>query len=440
MERRAWRGDMASGRLVLAESTRQNARDARSIEPAELLCRGRAVRPCGARRAIPHPARWISTGPLQKRRSPRTRMLDLAAFGIGRFLPRSAHGCASRLRTRYAAAALAHVREVSSSIRRVPGARRRDAAPSRDHGDAFRRSGPTCFRCSTLRQRAGSRRIRQWLTQPVADPMRASARHDAIDALLSNPCPSISARAEADSRHRTHRIAHRAAQCPSARPCRLRDTLAALPRSQRPSRRRCRLFDDSRAALAMTCMGRAARQSDRSRAAANLRDGGVIADGYDAELTSCARSTCCGSSWWRWNAASANAAGRDAQGQFNRVHVSTSRCRTRTASVFLRIRAGKREECRRYITRNEGVRDKALRADVRWRERSACSRPAGRTGARVPRCKRAAMPSPTRVLARSPSARQRCADAPAIRAEPAHRARGRHPVVEHRWSTSYLTI
>ncbi|HWD17505.1 MAG TPA: DNA mismatch repair protein MutS, partial [Casimicrobiaceae bacterium] len=139
--------------------------------------------------------------------------------------------------------------------------------------------------CATA---AGSRRLRHWLTQPLRDASRAAARHDAIeaiagDALRAGEIASLLAKS-VDVERIVSRIA-----LGSARPrdlSGLRDTLARLP-----------ALSGAVAELDATLLAESDRdlhcdpawhallaRAIAAEPAAQLRDGGVIADGYDAEL------------------------------------------------------------------------------------------------------------------------------------------------------------
>jgi DNA mismatch repair protein MutS len=130
--------------------------------------------------------------------------------------------------------------------------------------------------------------LRHWLTHPLRDPARAAARHDAIDGLRAarSVAQSLAAalRRTIDVERVVSRIALR-----SARPrdlAGLRDTLAGLPALRSavseldvPLLRECeRNLDCDTQWHALLARAIAAEP------AAQLRDGGVIAEGFDAEL------------------------------------------------------------------------------------------------------------------------------------------------------------
>jgi DNA mismatch repair protein MutS len=135
---------------------------------------------------------------------------------------------------------------------------------------------------------AGSRLLRHWLTHPFRDQDRAASRHDAIDALLGNP---VLARSVATTLRRTidvERVVSRIA-LRSARPrdlAGLRDTLALLPELARSAAQPdAALLRDC--ARDLSCDSRwhaVLAKAIAPEPSALLREGGVIADGFDAEL------------------------------------------------------------------------------------------------------------------------------------------------------------
>ena len=216
---------------------------------------------------------------------------DLAAFGALE-VP-LAVGAAGALLL-YAGAThqtpLAHVRDLhvetgSEFVALDPATRRNLEITATLTGDA----APTLFSlldgCTTA---AGSRMLRQWLTHPLREREKASARHDAIDALrvCRGECGSVkeALRRTVDVERVVSRIALR-----NARPrdlAGLRDTLAALPAL-------CAalavfgppMLEAVAADLALDPAWHALlARAIRAEPAAQLRDGGVIAEGYDAEL------------------------------------------------------------------------------------------------------------------------------------------------------------
>ena len=134
---------------------------------------------------------------------------------------------------------------------------------------------------------AGSRLLRQWLTQPLRAQEVAAARHDAIDAIGSTSARNALRQAlvrTVDVERVVGRIALR-----SARPrdlAGLRDTLIALPALARS----LATIDAPPIAAEVAALAiDAAWAALLARAiapepSALVRDGGVIAEGFDAEL------------------------------------------------------------------------------------------------------------------------------------------------------------
>ncbi len=141
-------------------------------------------------------------------------------------------------------------------------------------------------RCRTA---AGSRLLRHWLTQPLRDARIAMARHDAIDTLQTQPTAMEALAALLKRCADAERIATRIALT-NARPrdlSALRDTLALLPEINTClDRLSTPLIDDMRETLAAVDPQwlETLRRAIKEEPATHLRDGGVIADGFDAQL------------------------------------------------------------------------------------------------------------------------------------------------------------
>jgi DNA mismatch repair protein MutS len=285
---------LASGRMTLSDVAEPDIAAAlERIEAAEwlvaddappLALRGRA-----AVRTVP--AWHFDAANAGRALARQLGTLDLASFGVDR--APLAVGAAGALLA-YASAtqqgALAHVRllhvESESEFVGLDAATRRNLEVTQTlAGDRE----PTLYSlldgCATA---AGSRRLRHWLTQPLRDASRAAARHDAIEAIAGDTrrageIASLLARS-VDVERVVSRIA-----LGSARPrdlSGLRDTLARLPALSGA----IAWFDASLLAEidrdlhcdpswhALLARALAAEPS------AQLRDGGVIGDGYDAGL------------------------------------------------------------------------------------------------------------------------------------------------------------
>ena len=287
--------NLASGQMTLTDvATADSAATLERIEPAELLLAEGAVAPNwrGAPVAM-HPLPPWQFDPANAARALARQMgtLDLAGFGAE--AAPLAIGAAGALLA-YASAtqqtALEHVRalsvETQSEYVALDAATRRNLEITQTLGG---QREPTLYSlldgCASA---AGSRMLRHWLTHPLREQARAAARHDAIDALRGKP-PVVREIASAlrrivDVERIVSRIALR-----SARPrdlAGLRDALALLPKlAQLASAFETSLLHDVARDLAcepkwQTLLARAIAPEP----AALLREGGVIADGFDAEL------------------------------------------------------------------------------------------------------------------------------------------------------------
>jgi DNA mismatch repair protein MutS len=186
-------------------------------------------------------------------------------------------------------AALAHVRTLEvertgDSVALDPMTRRNLEITATLSGEPAPTLLSTLDSCATA---AGSRLLRQWLTQPLRDRARAAQRHAAIGELRDAGLPRALQpllKSTTDVERIAARIALR-----SVRPrelAALRDTLAALP-SIGSALARCEsvLLAHARDGLAVE-----PRWNELLAAAiapepgAQVRDGGVIAAGYDRDL------------------------------------------------------------------------------------------------------------------------------------------------------------
>ncbi|MFN9744443.1 MAG: DNA mismatch repair protein MutS [Betaproteobacteria bacterium] len=137
----------------------------------------------------------------------------------------------------------------------------------------------------TCRSGMGSRRLRHWLTHPARERTAARERHEAIAALLAGRATEPlreALRGVADVERITARIALR-----QARPrelAGLRQTLALLPAIAARTPAEGVLLARLHAALAPEPALAAPLAAIAEEPAALLREGGVIAPGFDAEL------------------------------------------------------------------------------------------------------------------------------------------------------------
>ena len=187
-------------------------------------------------------------------------------------------------------AALAHVRSLtveheSAFVAIDPATRRNLEITATLAGDDAPTLRSLLDECVTA---AGSRLLRHWLLHPLRDRARVTARHDAITALLELPRVRQSLhdalRRTVDVERVTGRIALR-----NARPrdlAALRDTLAKVPDAANGiSAIEARAIAEARARLAIDPSWHALlARAIAAEPAAMVRDGGVIAPGYDAEL------------------------------------------------------------------------------------------------------------------------------------------------------------
>ncbi len=219
--------------------------------------------------------------------------LDLAGFGAGEL---TAAVCAAGALLEYARAtqgtAIAHVTSLAVEqerawVRMDPATRRNLELTETIRGEP----APTLFSLlDTCATGMGSRLLRQALHHPLRDRSLLAARHDAVEKLMGGAAAAPwrglheTLRLCADVERITARVALR-----SARPrdlSGLRETLKLLP-----------AFDSRLAALDSPCLTGIRRglapqdelvtlleRAIKAEPAAVAREGGVIADGYDAEL------------------------------------------------------------------------------------------------------------------------------------------------------------
>lgn len=134
----------------------------------------------------------------------------------------------------------------------------------------------------------GSRELRRWLTQPLRDPKAAGARHDAIESLLEGDDLIDDLRLALAALPDVERITTRVAMR-TVRPrelAALRDALPSLAAlSERLSLREEPFFQALGSAMRLPdALGALLRRALMPEPAVLVRDGGVIAQGYSAEL------------------------------------------------------------------------------------------------------------------------------------------------------------
>ena len=288
----AWLG-LTTGEIVLTE-----CEDAElpgwlaRLQPAEILADRDRVGPAlaQARAPLTHRPTWQFDAALgQRKLCEQLGATTLAGYNADG-LP-LAHAAASALLSfaeHTQGRALTHVRslrvERSSDLLDLPPATQRNLELLQTlRGE----DAPTLLSLlDTCRTGMGSRALRHWLTHPRRDRAVASARLDAIDVLRAHGVESLrdALRHISDVERITARIALR--QVRPRELAGLRSTLAGLPalRATLPQPG-CVLLDQCAAALSpppelADLLARAIAEEP----AVLLRDGGVIAPGFDAEL------------------------------------------------------------------------------------------------------------------------------------------------------------
>ncbi len=287
--------NFASGRFTLTEvATREVASLLERLEPAEWLI-------ADDDNAASHPAYALPPRPLppwhfdlDTARRVLLKQLDVAslnAFGVAD-LPAAVRAAGALIA--YAGATqttpLAHVTTLHVESHRhtlqLDGATRRSLEiTSTLSGE----TAPTLLSMlDTCDTAAGSRLLRSWLTQPLRDARDAAVRHDATAALLAQPPVTREASALFKRCADIERIAARIA-LKTARPrdlSGLRDTLALLP----SFRHLIAAFETPLLTGAFTALDIDPQwqtllvRAVTAEPASHLRDGGVIAEGFDAEL------------------------------------------------------------------------------------------------------------------------------------------------------------
>ncbi|HEY2928572.1 DNA mismatch repair protein MutS [Piscinibacter sp.] len=287
----AWLG-LSNGQLGLTEcSERELAGWLARLNAAEALVDRDHVPPALAqsRIAITHRPDWqFDPGLGQRKLCEQLRVASLAGFDAQDLA--TAHAAAAALLS-YAehtqGQALAHVRslqvERASELLDLPPITHRNLELTQTlRGE----DAPTLLSLlDTCRTGMGSRALRQWLTRPLRERTVASQRHDALETLIDQGVEPLreALRGVSDVERITARVALR--QVRPRELTGLRATLSALPalRSRLPA-----------GALLLDMLAEALNPSGEIEAlleaaiadepAVLLRDGGVIARGFDAQL------------------------------------------------------------------------------------------------------------------------------------------------------------
>ncbi len=287
--------NLASGAFTLTEVPLAEAAAVLDrIAPAELLIADGAATPPMRGRTPPvrHLPAWqFDRDAAARALSKQLGTASLAAFGTDEVpLAVGAAGALLSYANATQQAALAHVRslnvEIESAFLALDPATRRnlEITSTLDGGDA-----PTlCSLLDECASAAGSRLLRQWLGQPLRDHAALGARLDGVAALKDAPRVR---RALAESLRKTidvERVVGRIA-LRNARPrdlAGLRDTLGKLPEV-------AAAIVDVGAAIVTSAVAdmridpqwhELLTRAIAPEPAAMVRDGGVIAKGYDAEL------------------------------------------------------------------------------------------------------------------------------------------------------------
>ncbi|HEX8010990.1 MAG TPA: DNA mismatch repair protein MutS [Casimicrobiaceae bacterium] len=291
---------------------------------------------------------------------------------------------------------------------------------------------------------AGSRLLRQWLTQPLRPRDKASARHAAVAELIA-AARTRGALAEALKRTvDVERIASRIA-LGHARPrdlSGLRDTLSRLPdiRGAVASSSSVLLADAAEALAVDPCWAALLGRAIAAEPAAVLRDGNVIARGYDADLDELrAIDENCGAFLVDLEARERTRTGIPSlKVEYNRVHgfyiEVTHAHAARIPDDYRRRQTLKNAE--RYITPElKSFEDKALSAQERAlaREKALYDALLAELAGAIPALQRAAAALATLDVLATHAAQAEALDwaRPVFTAIPGLAIRaGRHPVVE----------
>jgi DNA mismatch repair protein MutS len=287
----AWLG-LASGQLGITEcGERELASWLARLDAAEVLVDREdappAVLQCGA--AVTHRPAWQFDAALGARKlCEQLRVASLAGFNA-QDLP-AAHAAAAALLSfaeHTQARSLSHVRTLqvarANELLELPPATHRNLELTRTlRGE----DSPTLLSVlDSCRTGMGSRMLRHWLTHPLRDRAPASERHDAIDVLLREGVDPL--REALRSISDVERIVGRTAlrQVRPRELAGLRTTLHLLPSLRALVPGGTALLGQLHEALQPSPqIGELLRQAVAEEPAVILRDGGVIAPGYDAEL------------------------------------------------------------------------------------------------------------------------------------------------------------
>ena len=285
----AWM-NLASGQFFTSETDSQNlAAELERLQPSEILLAENATLPAQYKTALKSLPIWhFELETARRGLCQHFSTLDLAGFGCDDFtLGLEAAGALLGYAKLTQGQNIAHVRSLrvytASNFVRMDAATRRNLEITQTlRGEP----APTLLSLlDTCASNMGSRLLNQWLQQPLRDRSALRARLDAVEH-LAEFCRTVHDKIKpcADVERISARIALR-----SARPrdlSGLRDTLTLLPQLHDALKNNAsRLISELAAGLlpdqALTAL---LISTLRDEPASVLRDGGVIADGYDAEL------------------------------------------------------------------------------------------------------------------------------------------------------------
>ena len=371
--------NLASGQLVLCEAAPKNLlHEIERLAPAELLLPD-DFRPAGLE-ALKCPKKRLAGWQFDlenahQRLNQQFGTLNLEGFGVGGMdAAIAAAGALMDYLRDTQRSALPHVQSMAAE--RSDDYVQLDAATRRNlEIDQTLRGeeSPTLHSLlDTTATSMGSRLLRHWLHHPLRDVVTVTARHAAVDALLQADliAPLQTAlRLQADIERITARIALR-----TARPrdlAALRASLLALPVLQHllqtQTGRWAALAANMTPAPEVAALLQAAIRPEPS---AVLREGGVIADGFDATLDELrALQANCGDFLLQYEAAEKERTGiANLRVEFNSVHgfyIELSRAQAENAPPEYRRRQTLKN-AERYITPElKAFEDKVLSANER---------------------------------------------------------------------------
>jgi DNA mismatch repair protein MutS len=286
--------NLASGELKACEVQADEASPMLDrVEPAELLVAEHTTAPpCRSQPATRFVAAWhFDTAAAEKTLARQFGTRDLAAFGVADVpLGVAAAGALIGYAASTQQSALTHVRAIAvesqSAYVALDFATRRNLELTETLSGA---AAPTLLSlldgCATA---AGSRLLRDWLVHPLRDTSAAAARHDAIETLCGTLASARNLCALLSGTIDVARVVARVA-LKSARPrdlAGLRQTLERLTEIRAlAASLGAPLFASMREALDVDPQWHALlARAIAEEPAAQLRDGSVIADGYDDEL------------------------------------------------------------------------------------------------------------------------------------------------------------